>query len=276
MDYIQYRFRCVPVKPTTEILISFLAELKFESFVETENGLEAYVAASDDEESLVKQVLQRMEGEISYQREHIKEQNWNAQWESDYEPVCVGEVFRVRAPFHATEEGFKHDIIIQPQMSFGTGHHATTWLMLQEMSRMPLAGNSVLDAGSGTGVLAIAAMKCGAATAFAYDIEDWAYENTIQNVALNNVEVEVVKGDVSAVRGTDFGLILANINKNVLKDDMGDFSSLLQAKGSLLLSGFFLTDVQELTEHAAKNHLKVTAINKKDEWAQLTLQKLVS
>lgn len=274
MDYVEYSFKCRPVQPTSDILMSLLAEHGFESFVNTEIGIDAFVPFGEDNEARVEETLLHMEGEVSFQRRLIKDQNWNAQWESDYEPVCVGDSFRVRAPFHESEEGFKHEIIIQPQMSFGTGHHGTTWLMLDELSKLPLQGKSILDAGSGTGVLAIAAMKSGASRALAYDIEDWAFENTLQNVTLNDVEVEVLKGDVSIVKESGFGVILANINKNVLLEDLPQFASLLSHSGKLLLSGFFTTDVQELSEKAEKHGLKVIATNSKEEWAQLTLEKL--
>ncbi|MEM9052027.1 MAG: 50S ribosomal protein L11 methyltransferase [Bacteroidota bacterium] len=273
MNYFLYRFTCEPVQPTAEILVTLLAELEFESFVSTENGVEAYVPANADSETEVKNLLIKMEGEIDYHREEIQDQNWNAQWEADYEPVCVKDKFRVRAPFHKVDPAFEHDILIQPQMSFGTGHHETTWLMLDELHDLNLSGKAVLDAGSGTGVLAIAARRLGAERILAYDIEDWAYENTLENIALNNVEIEVLKGDVSVIGESTFGVILANINKNVLKNDMSAFAQALLSEGHLVLSGFFKTDVEELTTAAGNYGLEIAAVKSKNDWALLNLRK---
>ena len=262
------------MQPTAEILVTMLAYLEFESFVSTEVGVEAYIPSNLDSEEEVKDLIQTLEGEIDYRREEIEDENWNAQWEADYEPVCVKDKFRVRAPFHEVDLAFEHDILIQPQMSFGTGHHETTWLMLDELHDLSLNGNSILDAGSGTGVLAIAARKLGANRVLAYDIEDWAFENTIDNIALNEVEIEVLKGDVSVIGESIFGVILANINKNVLMSDMSAFTKALETGGHLVLSGFFKTDVEELTVAAADLGLEVAAVKSKNDWALLNLIKI--
>jgi len=271
MNYFVYRFACDPVRPTTEILISKLAELDFESFVENENGTDAYVPVSLESEEKVKSLIAQIEGKVIYQREEIPEQNWNAQWEADYEPVCVEKKFRVRAPFHQIDSSFEHDILIQPQMSFGTGHHETTWLMLNEMDTIEWEGQSLVDAGSGTGVLAIAARKLGAHRVLAYDLEEWAYQNTIENIALNKMEMEIRKGDVSVIGDSLFGVILANINKNVLLNDIPHFAKALEPKGFLLLSGFFKTDVDDL--FAKRHHLTKVAVQTKNDWALIKLIK---
>ena len=273
MNYFVYRFSCDPVRPTTEILISKLAELDFESFVDNENGTAAYVPVNLESEEKVKSLIAQIEGKVIYQREEIPEQNWNAQWEADYEPVCVEKKFRVRAPFHQIDSSFEHDILIQPQMSFGTGHHETTWLMLNEMDTIEWEGQSLVDAGSGTGVLAIAARKLGAHRVLAYDLEEWAYQNTIENIALNKMEMEIRKGDVSVIGDSLFGVILANINKNVLLNDIPHFAKALEPKGFLLLSGFFKTDVDDLTTFAKRHHLTKVAVQTKNDWALIKLIK---
>jgi ribosomal protein L11 methyltransferase len=273
MNYFVYRFTCDPAKPTTEILISQLAELDFESFIDNETGTDAYVPADAESEEKVQDLIESLEGTVSYEREEIPEQNWNAQWESDYKPVCVEKKFRVRAPFHEIDASFEHDILIQPQMSFGTGHHETTWLMLNEMETIQWKDNSVLDAGSGTGVLAIAARKLGADRILAYDIEEWAYQNTLTNIALNNMEMEILKGDESVIGDATFGVILANINKNVLLNDIPHFAKALKPGGYLLLSGFFKTDVDDLVACANENYLSKESVKTKNDWALLKLKK---
>jgi len=271
MNYFVYRFVCDPVKPTTEILISKLAELDFESFMDNETGTDAYVPADVESEEKVKSLLADLEGTVSYQREEIPEQNWNARWEADYEPVCVDTTFRVRAPFHESDPAYTHEIIIQPQMSFGTGHHETTWLMLNEMDGLKLEGKSVLDAGSGTGVLAIAAQKLGAGPTLAYDIEEWAYQNTLENVALNHTDMDVRKGDASVIGDTTFDIIFANINKNVLLSDLPRFAKALNRGGALLLSGFFQTDVDDLVVAAEAQGLTKESVKTRNDWAVVVL-----
>lgn len=273
MNYFLYRFTCTPLKPTTEILISHLAGLGFESFIETEQGADAYIPADADSETEVVTLITTMEGAVNYGREEIPEQNWNAQWETDYEPVCVEKKFRVRARFHQIDPSFAIDILIQPQMSFGTGHHETTWLMLNEMETIEWTSKSVLDAGSGTGVLAVAARKLGADRILAYDIEEWAYRNTLENIALNNIQLEVLKGDVSVIGSASFGVILANINKNVLLNDIPHFAKALKPKGYVFLSGFFKTDVDDLVALAKKYHLTKVAVETKNDWALIKLIK---
>jgi ribosomal protein L11 methyltransferase len=273
MNYFVYRFSCEPVKPTTEILTAQLAGLGFESFIDTEQGTDAYVPADSESESEVKALIETLEGTVSYRREEIPEQNWNAQWEADYDPVCVEKKFRVRAPFHQIDASFEHDILIQPQMSFGTGHHETTWLMLNEMDTIEWEGRSLLDAGSGTGVLAISARKLGADRILAYDIEEWAYQNTIENIALNKMEFQVLKGDVSVIGQSTFGVVLANINKNVLLNDIPHFAKALEPKGYLFLSGFFKTDVDDLVAFAERHQLAKVAVQTKNDWALIKLVK---
>jgi len=271
MNYFLYRFSCVPAKPTTEILTARLAELDFESFIENENGTDAYVPADVESEEKVQRLIETLEGNITYEREEIAEQNWNAQWEADYQPVCVERTFRVRAPFHENDPTFAHEIVIQPQMSFGTGHHETTWLVLKELSELDCKGKSLLDAGSGTGVLAIAARKLGANRILAYDIEEWAYQNTAENVALNHAEIEVRKGDASAIGEETFDVVLANINKNVLLSDMPRFAKALTPGGHLLLSGFFQTDVEDLVAAAEEHGLTKESVRTKNDWAVVVL-----
>jgi ribosomal protein L11 methyltransferase len=253
--------------------MSLLAEVGFESFIETDDGLEAYVVKGQIDNLAFQKVIDSLEGIEAVERDEIPDQNWNQKWESDYEPVAVDKKFLVRAPFHREDLSFEYDIVIRPRMSFGTGHHATTRLMLRAMATLRLKDKRVADAGSGTGVLAIAAEKCGAKEIVAYDTEDWAYENTLENVALNHSGVEVKEGDRRVLRGKLFDVVLANINKNVLKDDIPSFSESLGMDGYLVLSGFFVTDKDEMVGRAGEFGLELVWDGEEDSWCALILQK---
>ncbi len=275
MVYTVYHFQLIPQKPTGEILISLLADLPFESFQDTATGFDAFIPADLDTADLVDELVAQWShlGEISYTRESIADQNWNAVWESDYPVVAIGKRCLVRAPFHESDATYEMEIVIHPQMSFGTGHHATTWLMLSLLLDLEVHGQYVLDMGSGTGVLAIAAALRGAMLVQAVDIEDWAYRNTVENAALNGVDIRVAKGDVTQLDGALYHIILANINKNVLLADLKHYAAALHPGGIILLSGFFEPDVKEILAEAGKYGLTHTVTDTKDGWAALKMIK---
>jgi ribosomal protein L11 methyltransferase len=278
MRTIGYFFEITPVQPGADILVSELAELDFESFVETNSGLEAYVPEELDREDRVKEILDTYAslGIKGYRRESIEKENWNATWESRYEPVFVGNEFVVRAPFHPSFPNFKTEICILPQMSFGTGHHETTYLMLSLMAQGDLHGVRVLDMGCGTGVLAIAAKLRGAQRALAIDIEDWAYRNTMENAALNKVGIEVRLGDASLLnQESEFDLVLANINKNVLLHDLEFYHQHLAGDGRLMLSGFFTSDLDAILTKAESLGMSQTRMQEKNSWVAVELKKTV-
>ncbi len=275
MSYVRYSFICEPINPTSEILVALLAELEFESFEDNENGVDAYIELEKDDKVRVETKSRGIIGVQEIERKEIPKQNWNAIWEADYEPVRVDKYFRVRAPFHEKDDSFKYEMVIQPKMSFGTGHHETTWLMLKTLSDMDVQNLEVADAGSGTGVLAIAAKKMGANSAFAYDVEDWAYENTVENAALNNTELEIAKGDVGLIQGRSFDLILANINKNVLLSDMNAFANSLNPNGNLIISGFFITDQSDLESAGINAGLKKESSIDRNAWCSMTFTKSI-
>lgn len=278
MNYRRYRFQCEPLKPTAEILVSELADLGFESFVDTPTGVEAYIPESQDDPRRVENLVQGWDGdvEIAFTAETIPDENWNARWESEYEPVRVGNRFFVRASFHPVNPEVEHDIVIDPRMSFGTGHHATTALMLEMIGDMDLHGKSVLDMGCGTGVLGIAAMLSGASSALGIDTEERAYENSLENAAANGVDMRVKHGNAAEIGGRTFDVIFANINKNVLKADMATYAHALKPGGTILLSGFFDTDIGELTDVAGKYNLRPTVTKESNHWAALAFQKAIS
>ncbi len=276
MNYLSYTFKCQPVKPLSEILVSQLAEIGFESFQDTESGVVAYIPDSLHDSEAIKSCLKQLSGigRIEFTSEIIPDQNWNAVWESEYPVVTIEKDCIVRAPFHAVTPGeYGLDIQINPQMSFGTGHHETTYLVLSMVLGMDLNQKSLLDMGSGTGVLAIAAKKLGARNVLAIDSEDWAYKNTLENVALNNVDITVQKGETIPQDSPEYDVILANINKNVLLSLMPVFAVHLKVDGTLILSGFFQTDSAEIDVEANKYGLNLTVQKTKNSWAALEFKR---
>lgn len=279
MDYLEVSFQVVPKYPWSDILLAELAELGFESFVESPEGFMAYapVTIGSVDELLAQTSLSKHE-EVSIRKEEkiIPHQNWNAQWESDFEPVVVDERLAILAPFH-DKSAFQTRFIIEllPQMSFGTGHHQTTYLMSQYLLDLTPVPGRVLDMGTGTGVLAILAELLGAKDIVAVDIEPWSVENTVENANRNEcTHIQALLGDIEMVREGNFGVILANINKNVLKRHLPAYAALLQTSGLLYLSGFFRSDVAELQSEAEKNGFSLVEVREKETWAAMKLQKI--
>lgn len=267
-------YRCVtlvldPPQPAAEIFIAALAELGFDSFEETDTGLRAYVREADwDPEAFAAlPYLDSPDWQVSHTVEAVETQNWNAVWEAAYQPIRVGEQCVVRAPFHPKPDPpVPYDLVIAPKMSFGTGHHQTTWLMLGFLLDLEVAGLSVLDMGSGTGVLAILAACKGAGPVTAIDIDPWCYENCRENAERNgHPEIEVLEGDASAIKGP-FDLILANINKNVLLADLPAYVQALNPGGTLLISGFYRSDLEDLKAAARAQGLQPAGEREKDQW----------
>jgi ribosomal protein L11 methyltransferase len=274
MDYIQYSFTVTPAEPGSDILIALLADLGFESFTQNDSGLEAYIQQEFDNESSVKE-LGFEDFTFLYTRTEIPKTNWNEEWEKNFNPVYVDDLVCIRAHFHPTSKNVKHDIVITPKMSFGTGHHDTTWLVSKTMFSLDFKNASVLDMGCGTGILAILAKQLGATKLLGIDIDDWSIENSVENAAINNAsEIEFKKGDASSLPKTQtFEIIVANINKNVLKKDLPAYFTCLKKDGYLLLSGFFTTDVAELKEIAETIGFEFIESYQKNEWAVIKLKK---
>ncbi len=265
-----------PPQPAAEIFIAALAEIGFESFEETESGLRAYVRESEwDPEAFASlPYLDNPAWKVAHTLQAIETRNWNAVWEASYQPIRVGDRCVVRAPFHGEPDPpVAYDLVIAPKMSFGTGHHQTTWLMLSFLLDLELEGFSVLDMGSGTGVLAILAARRGAGPVWAIDIDPWSYENCRENAERNGEpEIVAVQGDASAIRGS-FDLILANINKNVLLADLPAYVAALKPGGQLLLSGFYRTDLADLQQAAAKLGLEFVSDREKEKWVAARFRK---
>ncbi|HRH65295.1 MAG TPA: 50S ribosomal protein L11 methyltransferase [Bacteroidia bacterium] len=274
MNYLEVRFYNDP--SLNEALIAWLGDSEFQMFQEQEDGVSAFIPEGEYREELVKALLLNIPGSenIRFEKTFIKEKNWNKEWESNFEPVTVRQKVYIRAPFHPPGPPGMLEIIIEPKMSFGTGHHATTALMIEQILDMEISGKSVLDMGCGSGVLAILVKKLGAKDTLAIDIDDWAIDNSIENCERNHVDgVDIKKGDSGSLKGRSFNVVLANINRNVLLNDMETYASVLAPGGELVISGFFSDDSSILTERA--EHLGLIPVNEKTQeaWASIRFRK---
>ena len=274
MNYIQYSFTVTPPEPGSDILIALLADLGFESFTQNETGLDAYIQEEFDNESSIKE-LSFNDFSFSFTRTEIPKTNWNEEWEKNFNPVYVDDLVCIRAHFHPASDKVKHDIVITPKMSFGTGHHDTTWLVSKTMFSLDFKNTNVLDMGCGTGILAILAKQLGANKILGIDIDDWSIENSIENAEINHAsDIEFKKGDATLLPTIEtFDIILANINKNVLKKDLPAYFIALKKEGYLLLSGFFTADVDELKQLAQSIGFTFVESYNKNEWAVIKLRK---
>lgn len=269
MDYIKLDVEFTELNPWREILVSILADKGFDSFCETKSGLESYIPKINFNEQLFNEI-KNLEYVINTSVTVIEDQNWNAKWEENFDPVLIEEKVAIKAPFHTQIFTQELVITIQPQMSFGTGHHQTTWLMARRLYELNLEGKTLLDMGTGTGVLAILAEKKGAERIFAPDIDQWSYQNAIENCALNNCKrIDVALGDHIILSGKSFDIIVANINKNVLIEHFLVYSECLNPSGKLLISGFFETDAKDLIKQAEKHGFIFEEIYTKDGWAMI-------
>ena len=271
-NYIEHSFIVEPKEQGSDVLIEQLSEIGFESFVENDEGFCAYIKEEDFDETKMNSIISRYKDifKIDFSKKLIAKQNWNEEWEKSFEPIEIEGKCFVRAPFHEAKKGFMYDVIIEPKMSFGTGHHHTTQLMIGVLMSLNVKNKSLLDMGCGTGVLPIVAGMMGAQPIMAVDIDEWSYENTIENLERNGVKnVVVEKGDVNSLARKEFHTILANINKNVLLKDMSVYFNSLENGGNLVMSGFFETDVNEISEKAMELGLNFLEKRKSGEWTVL-------
>ncbi|GLU56340.1 50S ribosomal protein L11 methyltransferase [Dyadobacter frigoris] len=262
----------------TEILMAELAEAGFESFVETDEGLQAYIIEEDFNETVLQDLIAKYSEitAISSSWKSLERKNWNEEWERSYEPIEVGNDIRIRATFHEPDPTFTYDLLIQPKMSFGTGHHETTWLVMNEQLNLPHAGLSIMDVGCGTGILAILASKLGATSLLGFDIDEWAVENTVENFSMNGLgeEAEVFKGTINEVQAEkQFGGILANINRNILLEEIPKYVKHLLPGGWLVTSGFYEMDQSDIEKCAAETGLKKLRSNTRNQWATVVFEK---
>ena len=269
--YLGYNFKVKPLQPAVEILIAELGDAGFESFVETDDGVTTYIQKTDWVASILDhiQILKSSEFEITHTFETIEQTNWNIAWEKNFNPIVVDNLCAVRAPFHDVLH-VKYDIIIEPKMSFGTGHHETTHMMIQHILKNDFKNKSVLDMGCGTAVLAILSELKDAKPIEAIDIDNWCYQNSLENIQRNKCKhISVFEGDASLLKNKSYDVIIANINRNILLNDMAVYAASLNKNGMLFLSGFYNADMP-LIKAACETHLlKFEEKLERNNWVSL-------
>lgn len=271
MDYIEVNFILEPFEEyISDVLASELGQIGFDSFVPTDEGMAAYILQSAFNEQELKDILSDFpfEASIDYKVTHIKSKNWNEEWEKNFfEPIVIGNDCVIHSSFHKDVPNAKYDIVIDPKMAFGTGHHETTSLVIGEILLMELEGKTLLDMGCGTAVLAILAAMRGAKDILAIDIDTWCTDNSIENIAMNNISgVEVQLGDAQLLAGKHFDVVLANINRNILLADMEQYANCLSSGGELYMSGFYKEDIPLIEAEANRNGLQLIYYKEKNNW----------
>ena len=269
--YLGFHFKVEPKELGSEILVAELGELPFESFVESDFGVVAYIQKQFWTENILEDlhVLNSPEFVVSYTIEEIDQVNWNEEWEKNFEAIEVDGICHVRAPFHPKTEA-EYDIVIEPKMSFGTGHHETTHMMIQHLLETDVAGKTTLDMGCGTAILAILAEMKGAQPIDAIDIDNWCYLNSIENVARNNCsQITVYEGEAALLKGKQYDLIIANINRNILLNDMQSYVDCLNKNGILLLSGFYNEDIPFIDASCTEKGLTYVKKFERNNWVSL-------
>lgn len=273
-NYLEFNFTISPLQPWNEILMAELIEIGFDSFTEEHEGILAYIQKNLFDEKQLQEInlFSNEAVEISYTYREMPNINWNEEWEKNFEPINVENQVSIRAEFHENQN-LPHEIIIQPKMSFGTGHHATTYLMIQQMLDMDFENKTVLDMGCGTSVLAIFAKQKGGGKTVAIDIDEWSVENSKENAARNNVELEIFQGTADNLGAENFNIILANINRNILISDIPTYVSVLNNGGQLVLSGLCFFDVDDILEVCNEQKLTLKRKLQREEWVSLLLEK---
>ncbi|MFV0531593.1 MAG: 50S ribosomal protein L11 methyltransferase [Flavobacteriales bacterium] len=273
--YVEYVFTVKPLQPVTEILIAELSLIDFDSFLETDTGLQAYVLVEKENKNNVRnlQILQHPDFIISYTRKNVEPINWNEEWEKKFNPIEVDGKCYVRATFHPSKPAYPYEIVIDPKMSFGTGHHETTFMMIQQILSHDMTKKQVLDMGCGTAVLAMLAKMKGADFVKGIDIDKWAYENAVENVERNQLEISLALGTVDLLGSETFDIILANINCNILLQDATHYTKVLNLKGDLFLSGFYTEDLPVIQEVFEKNGVYFVSYIEKNNWVSAHFKK---
>lgn len=278
-DYLSIRVNCNPCsEDITDLAAAFLADAGFESFEPDDTGLTAYIRASEDGETLAAEALTDfpMDTTFTLSSEFIKGEDWNSEWEKNYfKPIVIGDMVVVHSTFHKDVPSARYDIVIDPKMAFGTGHHDTTSQMMKLILELPLEGKSVIDMGTGTGILAILAKMRGASEVSGIEIDEPAYLNALEHIALNNVDINIIHGDASALKNlasSDF--LFANINRNIILGDLDRYSSALKNGGEMLLSGFYESDIPIIESECAKyGILEESRLVSDKGWTALRLRK---
>src|SRR6187549_998198 len=271
------RLKVICAAEFSEILMAEVGEVGFDTFMETDDGFEAYVEKENYNKELLLSIKEKYKQQtpLVFYQDRIEKQNWNEEWEKNYEPIIVDDRCLIRADFHKIEKKYPYEIIITPKMSFGTGHHQTTYLMIKNQLDIDHQNKRVMDAGCGTSILSVMAAKLGAREVEAFDIDEWSVSNGKENIEVNRcaniIHQQLGKLSDFSFEGK-FEIILANINKNVLLDEMELYKNLLQPGGLLLLSGFYTSDIADLLREANPLGLQEVRRDEKETWAALLLQ----
>lgn len=280
MKYFEFTFNTSPCTETVnDVLAAVLGEAGFESFVEREGGLSAYIQQSLCDEETIKNALTDFplpDTQITYSYVEAEDKNWNEEWEKNFfQPIVIGDRCVIHSTFHTDVPKAEYDIVINPQMAFGTGHHETTSLIIGELLDSELQGKSLLDMGCGTSILAILARMRGAAPCTAIDIDEWCVRNSIENIELNQVtDITVEQGDAAALADKGpFDIVIANINRNILLNDMKQYVACMHPGSELYMSGFYVDDISVIREEAERNGLSFVHYKEKNRWAAVKLQK---
>lgn len=274
MKYFEFTFHTTPCTETVnDVLAAILGDAGFESFVEREGGLTAYIQQSLCEEAAIQAALEEFplpDTAITYAFVEAEDKDWNEEWEKNFfQPIVIGNRCVIHSTFHQDVPQAEYDIVINPQMAFGTGHHETTSLIIGELLESELDGKSLLDMGCGTSILAILARMRGATPCLAIDIDEWCVRNSLENIELNGVtDITVEEGDASALKGKGpFDVVIANINRNILLADMQQYVACMHAGSELYMSGFYVDDIPVIREEAERNGLTLVHQQEKNRWA---------
>ena len=276
MEYTEVDIKIREVDPFTEIIIAKLNLIDYETFYENDNGVKCYIQSQNFNKEKLLEVLDEVSTKVKleYSFNEIPQKNWNEEWEKNFDPIEINSKCFVRSKFHQINDAYDNEIIITPKMSFGTGHHETTFLMLNEMYNLNFKEKLILDIGCGTGILSILSSQKGAKEVVGIDTDEWAYQNSLENSDLNGIDnINFFKGDINIVLDSKFNIILANINTNVILDEISKYYDLLLKNGDLLISGFLKEDLSIISKVANEVGFKLINKKNKDKWFMMHLSK---
>lgn len=280
MKYLEFIFHTEPcTEVVNDVLSAVLGEVGFESFVEQEGGIAAYIQTSLYDEEALKSALDSFplaDTTLTYTYKEAEDKDWNEEWEKNFfQPIVIGNRCVIHSTFHHDVPQAEYDIVINPQMAFGTGHHETTSLIIGELLEADLQGKALLDMGCGTSILAILARMRGAAPCTAIDIDEWCVRNSLENIELNHVDsISVFQGDASILPDKGpFDVVIANINRNILLNDMKHYVARMNPGARLFMSGFYTDDIPAIREEAERNGLRFVHHKEKNRWAAVQLEK---
>ena len=277
MNYTELNLQLNPVDLFGEMLTYQLGEVGFEMFEDTPQGFKAYIQTANFNNDAVLEIIdgiKELNCEVSYSIQDIPWQNWNAEWEKNYQPEIIGNKIYVRAEFHEANPSYPHEIIVQPRMAFGTGHHPTTSQVMEAMLDIDFKNKSLLDMGCGTGILAILGMQLGASSAYAIDYDPNSVDNSIENAQRNGYpQIEVALGSSELLEGKSYDIILANINRNIILNDLDKYAAALNAGGLLITSGYYTSDLSVIKNKAAEYHIDYLQHTSQNDWCCATFKK---